>query len=195
MEECNIYREKILEDLKNGDKYAFKVIFDSYHKRLYPFVFSMTKSSPATEDILQEVFLKIWLHRETLDSQNSLSPYIFTIARNLTYNYLRSVANNEQLKRQMWENLSVLDRKTENLLQFKEYENILSAILTKLPEQKMKIFILSKRQGKSNQEIAELLEISPKTVKNHLWKALQLIRVQLQPYIAHVLMVCLPLFG
>ncbi len=195
MEDCNIHIEGILNDLKKGDTAAFRTIFNTYSKKLYPFVFSMTKSRHATEDIIQEVFIKIWVNRETIDSQNSFNSFIYTIARNLTYNYLRNVANSEYLKQEMWKNISVLNSETENLLQLREYENILSTILKKLPEQKKKIFVLSKKQGKSNQEIAELLEISPKTVKNHLWKTLQLIKTQLQPYISDTVLIGLIFFS
>lgn len=195
MEDCNIHKEEILNDLKKGDTAAFRAIFNEYSKKLYPFVFSMTKSRYATEDIIQEVFIKIWVNREAIDSQNSFNSFIYTIARNLTYNYLRNVANSENLKQEMWKNISVLNSQTENLLQLREYENILSTILKKLPAQKKKIFVLSKKQGKSNQEIAELLEISPKTVKNHLWKTLQLIKTQLQPYISDTVLIGLIFFS
>lgn len=195
MEDCNIHKGEILNNLKKGDTTAFRAIFNEYSKKLYPFVFSMTKSRYASEDIIQEVFIKIWVNRETIDSQNSFNSFIYTIARNLTYNYLRNVANSEYLKQEMWKNISVLNSQTENLLQLREYENILSTILKKLPAQKKKIFVLSKKQGKSNQEIAELLEISPKTVKNHLWKTLQLIKTQLQPYISDTVLIGLILFS
>ena len=177
-------KTKILNRLKEGDTAAFEIIFNEYREKLYPFVFSMTKSKNATEDIIQEVFLKIWVNRDTIETQKSFNSYIYTIARNLTLNFLRKIANNTILKQEMWKNISELNSQTENLVELWEYERILHTIISKLPEQKKKIVTLSKKQGKTNQEIAELLDISPKTVKNHLWKSLQIIKNQLQPYLS-----------
>tara|TARA_R110002049_G_scaffold17731_1_gene68458 strand:- start:34971 stop:35576 length:606 start_codon:yes stop_codon:yes gene_type:complete len=175
--------EQTLLSLKKGNKFAFREIFDSYEKRLYYFIFSMTKSDYATEDILQEVFIKIWLKREDINTAYSFDSFIYTIAKNLTYNYLRTIANQKSLKEELWRNLTYINAQTENTLLLSEYETIVDDILETLPIQKRSIFVLSKQQGKSNQEIADLLGISPKTVKNHLWKTLQIIKVQLQPHL------------
>lgn len=163
---------------------AFRKIFDLYQRRLYYFIFSMTKSDYATEDILQEVFVKIWMNRENLDLSASFDSFVYTIAKNLTYNHLRNTSNQDTLKKELWRNLSFINRQTENTILSGEYEELLNDILNQMPVQKRSIFILSKQQGKSNQEIADLLGISPKTVKNHLWKTLQLIRIQLKPHLA-----------
>lgn len=154
-----------------------------YQKKLFYFVFSFTKSEYATEEILQEVFIKIWAIRDTIDPSCSFNSFIYTIARNHTYNYLRSVANRESLKQELWGNLRCYNAQTENTILFNEYEDIVNNILDSLPLKKRHIFILSKQQGKNNQEIADLLGISKKTVKNHLWKTLKHIRTQLQPHI------------
>lgn len=177
----------VLLSLKNGERCAFREIFETYHKRLYYFVFSFTKSDFATEDILQEVFVKVWMKRETIDPSCSFDSYIYIIARNQTYNHLRRIANQESLKKEVWRNLKHYDRQTEDTVLLSEYQNIVDDILESLPVKKRSIFILSREQGKSNQEIADLLNISPKTVKNHLWKTLQLIKAQLQPYITEVI--------
>lgn len=143
----------------------------------------MTKSDYATEDLLQEVFIKIWLKREDINTEYSFDSFIYTIAKNLTYNYLRTIANQKSLKEELWRNLTYVNEQTENTLLLSEYEAIVDDILENLPVQKRSIFVLSKQQGKSNQEIADLLGISTKTVKNHLWKTLQIIKVQLQPHL------------
>ncbi|KQC28692.1 RNA polymerase sigma factor [Flagellimonas eckloniae] len=169
--------------LKRGEKSAFKSIFDQYEKGLYSFIVSITKSGYVAEEILQEVFIKIWTNRKTLDCTRSFDSYIYTVARNHTYNYLRKVANQESLKQEVWRNLEHSNHQTENMILSVEYDVILSDILEGLPLQKRSVFILSKQQGKSNQEIADLLNISPKTVKNHLWETLRLIKKQLRPHL------------
>lgn len=184
MKKSNENIAQLLTSLKNGETWAFREIFEAYQKKLYHFVFAITKSNFATEDILQEVFLKIWMKKDRIDVSRSFDSYIYTIARNHTYNYLRGVANQESLRKEVWRNLKYCYQQTENTLLLAEYEAIVNDILEHLPVKKRSIFILSKQQGKSNQEIADLLNISTKTVKNHLWKASKLIRLQLQPYIS-----------
>ncbi|MFK5974341.1 MAG: RNA polymerase sigma-70 factor [Flavobacteriaceae bacterium] len=182
---------QLIVSLKNGETWAFREIFETYQTRLYHFVFSITKSNFATEDILQEVFLKIWIKKAGINVSRSFDSYIYTIAKNHTYNYLRRVSNQESLRKEVWRNLKYYNRQTENTLLLAEYENIVDDILENLPVKKRSIFILSKQQGKSNQEIANLLNISTKTVKNHLWKASKLIRLQLQPYISDTIIALL----
>ncbi|RTE55406.1 RNA polymerase sigma-70 factor [Arenibacter aquaticus] len=173
----------LLASLKKGNRAAFEAIFDLYEKRLYYFVFSITKSEYATEEILQEVFIKIWTKKETIDLDRSFESFIFTIAKNLTYNYLRNIANQQSLKEEYWKNITSLNEETKDSIILAEYEDIVNDILQQIPTQKRSIYILSKQQGKSNKEIADLLGITQKTVKNHLWKTLQIIRTQLEPHI------------
>lgn len=184
--------EQLLFSLKKGDRTAFRAIFDLYQNRVYHFVHSLTKSDYITEEIVQEVFIKIWTKRETLEPGLSFEAFLFTIARNLTYNHLRSIANQRSLKEEFWKNVSHLNKQTEDTLLLAEYETLVEDILQNIPTQKRSIFILSRQQGKSNQEIAELLGISPKTVKNHLWATLQIIKRQLGPHLESVY--CLLIF-
>jgi len=175
---------QLLASLIKGNRAAFKAVFELYEKRLYYFIHSITKSDYATEEILQEVFIKIWTKKETIDLEYSFDAFLFTIAKNSTYNYLRSIANQESLKKEYWKNISFLNEETENTILLGEYEDIVNDILQQIPTQKRSIFVLSKQQGKSNEEIANLLGITQKTVKNHLWKTLQIIRTGLKPYMA-----------
>ena len=183
MNNLDLNKRNLLQSLKNGDEAAFEEIFYLYQKKLYCFIFTITKSKYVTEEILQEVFIKLWSIRETINISMSFDSFIYTITRNLTYNYIREIGNRNSLKQELWKNVCYFHEQTENDIFYKEYKNIVDGIVDKLPIQKKSIFILSKEEGKSNQEIADLLGIAPKTVKNHLWKTLQIIRLQLQPYI------------
>ena len=176
--------EQTLISLKKGSKESFNVVFNTYQKRLYYFIYAITKSKYNTEEILQAVFIKIWTKRAVIDCSKSFDSFIFTIAKNLTYNHLRAISNRESLKQEVWQNITHISKQTEDELVFSEYTDIINDILLGIPKQKRSIYILSIEEGKSNQEIADLLGISQKTVKNHLWKTLQIIKEQLQPHIS-----------
>ena len=175
-------QKRIIILLKKGDRSAFRAIFNLYEKRLYAFVFTITKSHYSTEELLQEIFIKLWQEKETINTSLSFNAFVYTIARNLTYNHLRKIANQENLKQEFWQNISSLNA-VENQIIYSDYEDILEDILKQLPQRKRSIYILSKQEGKTNEEIADLLGISQKTVKNHLWKTLQTIKIQLQPHL------------
>lgn len=181
----------MLKSLKQGDKTAFNAIFTGYQRKLYCFIFSITKSKYNTEEILQAVFIKVWTNRAAIDPTKSFDSFIYTIAKNMTYNHLRAISNRKSLRQELWRNTSIGSRQTHNELLLSEYYSIVDDILETLPSQKRSIYVLSREQGKSNQEIAELLGIAPKTVKNHLWKTLQILKEQLQPYIViSVFIIC-----
>ena len=183
MEKDQIITEKQIELLKAGNPRAFKQIFLCYEKRLYYFVFSITKSEYIAEEILQEVFIKIWTHRESIDTNRSFESFIFTITRNLTYNYLRDASRREAIRNELWSNVVAQQQDVESNVIFEEYKDIVEDIIQNLPVQKRSIYQLSRQEGKSNSEIAAILGISPKTVRNHLWNTMSTIRSQLKPYI------------
>ena len=174
---------QLVQSLKGGNPHAFKQVFLLYEKRLYYFVFSITKSEYIAEEILQEVFIKIWTQRSTLDVDRSFESFIFTIARNLTYNYLRDASRRASIRNEFWSNVESQHQQVEADLIFEEYKDIVEDIVLNLPRQKRSIYQLSRKQGKSNSEIAAILGISPKTVKNHLWNTMSTIRSQLKPYL------------
>jgi len=180
---------RLVEGLKAGESVAFREIFLLFEKRLYHFVFSITKSEYISEEITQEVFIKVWERRKTIDAGQSFDAFIFTIARNLTYNFLRDASRRKSIRDELWKNISIEQSRVESVMIFDEYRGILEDIIQRLPQQKKSIYVLSREQGKSNTEIAELLGISEKTVRNHLWKTMTIIRNQLQPYLDDTLKV------
>lgn len=180
--------KSLLLSLKKGDKKAFAIVYNTYQKKIFYFIFSITKSEYATEEILQNVFINLWNNRSKIDPYKSFNAFVYAIARNLTYNFLREVANRDSLKKEHWKRIKHLKKHTENDIIFKEYSDIVEDIISSLPNQKKSIYILSKQEGKTNAEIADLLGISEKTVKNHLWKTMQTIREQLQPHIISLIL-------
>ncbi|MDO5980218.1 RNA polymerase sigma factor [Flavivirga spongiicola] len=180
------YDESTLLSLKNGEISAFEIIFNIYKKKLNVFIFSITKSKYSTDEILQNVFIIVWNTKSNINVSKSFDSFIYTIARNLAYSHIRAIATKDSLKQELWKHMSHPTCSIEDEIIYEEYRDVLDDILAGLPKQKRAIFILSREEGKSNQEIADLLGISNKTVKNHLWKTLQLIREQLEPHIKNL---------
>ncbi|WP_236978759.1 RNA polymerase sigma factor [Membranihabitans maritimus] len=175
--------KELIIALRRGDKSAFKRIYHYFESSLYKFVYSYTKSKYVSEEIIQEVFIKLWEKRQTLDPSKSFDSFIYTMTRNLTFNYLRDASRRKSRSRELWNNMVSQRNVIEDELILKEYGDIIEDIIRELPQQKRSIYQLSRKEGKSNSEIADILGISSKTVKNHLWKTMGIIRSQLKPYI------------
>ena len=103
MLETTDHNEKILvSELKNGNEKAFRKLFDLYYQDIYGYSISLLKSKEAAEENVQDVFMKVWQHRENLNIEQSFKAYIFTIARNQAFNFLNKAANDALLKEEIF---------------------------------------------------------------------------------------------
>jgi len=178
----NRYTDReILQLVANGDKPAFRQLFDQYKLKLFSFVLQMTHSRVDAEEIVQEVFAKLWESRATLDTVEYPAKYIYTIARNKTLNHLTRLARDRRLLHQQWVNVSQHDNTTEELLQEQECRQLIDKAISLLPPQRQTIFALSREQGLSHEEIASRLGLSKSRVKNIIVEILK----HLRDYLAH----------
>jgi RNA polymerase sigma-70 factor (family 1) len=155
-----------------GDEKAFKELFYAYHNQLGSYVMGWTKSTSVTEEVIQDVFLKIWINREALKSVERFDNYLYIVSRNHTFNALRQTAK-KRLKSQAWA------RHFENEQEFaadtsdEDYMSLIDAAVAKLPPQQQKVYMLKRHDGLKYEEIARRLEISPETARKHLAAALR----------------------
>ncbi|MEO6631788.1 MAG: sigma-70 family RNA polymerase sigma factor [Mucilaginibacter sp.] len=159
--------------LQKGDEVSFTEIYDRYWDKLYFIAYKLLKDTSAAEEIVQEVFLTLWKKRESL-SIKSIAPYLAAMTRYAVYRHAAQMKNS---KRQ--ENLlGILN--AEAILEIDINQKILLEIITemsnKLPEKCRLVFQYNKLQDMSLAEVAENLNISPKTAEGHLTKALRIIR-------------------
>lgn len=156
---------------------AFDAIYERYCKRLYGFVFRYIKQEVDAEEIVQEVFIKIWESRKIIDSYSSFESFIFTIAYNSTISLLRKRVTEkkylEQIKYRQQINNS---EDIINEIHYNEMNERVKSLLNQLTPRQKEIFILSREEGLSHEEIAKKLNISSNTVKNHLVSALAYIK-------------------
>lgn len=173
---------ELLQLVANGDKGAFKQLFDLYKLKLFSFVLQMTHSRVDAEEIVQDVFAKLWESRAGLTSVDFPSKYIYTIARNKTLNHLTRLARDRRLLQQLWVNVSQQENPSEELLHARECQELISKAISQLSPQRQTIFELSREQGLSHEEIASRLGLSKSRVKNIIVEILKHVRDYLAQY-------------
>jgi len=183
--------KRIFHQIAEGDAHAFRILFDHYRAGIYRLVLRTTQSETIAEEISQEVFLQIWKGREQLADIQNPSGWLFTLARNRTINQLKKIANDEELRRNLWRQLSETHNTTEEQIQLNDSRRLIETALQELSPQKQRIFNMSRHEGLSHEQIAEALHLSKNTVKNNLVETLKWLRTRLKdhaPLVAILLM-------
>lgn len=173
--------EKYIIGLQKGSYADFNKLYDLYADRLYGFAYNLTRSSEMAEEIVQEVFLKVWQMREHISPGYSFRSFLFTIARNRFLNDLRdrlTTLSYDDYTAQFG-SLGEVENTTENEFNFRELNEKIICAKDKLSSRQREIFELSKEEGLSNQEIASRLGISEQSVRNQLSCALKVLREEL----------------
>lgn len=167
---------KYLEALKDGHQYAFDFIYARYSKLLLPKLQRMVKLNEIVDELLQDVFLKVWINRAEIDLQKSFKGWIFTIAQHTVYGYFRKLALDVKMQRHLLETFAEFYDQTEDYIFNKERVELLNQAIEKLPAQRKEIFRLCRIEGKTYQEAADILSLSPSTVSNQLVSATKYIK-------------------
>ena len=168
----------LLENLRNGDECAFNELYNSYRVPALRFCNSILKDTEESENIIQEVFIKIWNRKETINPELNFTSYLFTIIKNRVFDHLKEVKKNDFLKEKYWE--KVLEYKAvDSEVKEERFARIKEAV-EELSAKRKEIIKLNYEEGKSYEEIAQQLNISKNTVKNQLVKAKQVIRAQMK---------------
>ena len=167
---------ELLRLTASGDELAFGRLFEHYKNRIYTIAFKLTKSNIISEEIVQDVFLKIWQKRADLNSIQNFNAYLFIVARNAGYKILKDIARNYKVVSLSGEDQITLHNDAADLLIEKEYGTILQSAINRLPSQQKQVYYLVKDQGYKRDEVADQLHIQPETVKFHLAQAMKNIR-------------------
>ncbi|WP_372934578.1 RNA polymerase sigma-70 factor [Mariniphaga sediminis] len=176
--ENNKSNKTLLVLLKKGDMAAFDAIYNKYSHKLHEFVFRYLKQEEDAEEIVQDVFIKIWESRNRIDVYSSFEAYLFSIAYNTSMSLLRKrvsdMKSREYLRTTQQSNYS--DDNTIGEIHFKELNEKVNILLTQLTPRQKEIYLLSREEGLSHKEIAAKLNISENTVKNHLVTTLKFLK-------------------
>lgn len=167
----------LLDRLKEGDMLAFDRIYELYSHKLFSFVFGILKNDDESEDIVQEVFIKIWESRNKLGDYKLLNSYIFTIAYNHSIDLIRKRISNDKYLDHL-KNSSVVQENPSVIseIEFDELSQQAEKLIINIPERQKQVFQLHREKGLTYAEIAEQLGISKNTVENHMVKALKYLR-------------------
>jgi RNA polymerase sigma-70 factor (ECF subfamily) len=168
--------------LKNDSEYAFQLLFEHYHNLVYKVSLLYVKSPTLAQDIVQDVFMKIWFQRKDLPDIVSFESWIYTLSRNLTINSVKKLAYEHKAKTTFNNLQTRFDDTTDHKIRNSQYNALLQQAIHELPEQQQKVYRLGKESGLSYEAIAQELSLSPLTVKTHMARALASIRSFLQKH-------------
>jgi RNA polymerase sigma-70 factor (family 1) len=163
-----------------GDESAFNRVYHLYSERIFRLAFRFVKNRAQCEGIVQETFLRLWSFRSRLDSSGNLWLYLYVIAKRLSFDAYKEISKSSVLRQELLLNLQAIRNTTEEEILANELECFTQNVISKLSNQQRLVFKLSRHDGLSHLEIANQLNISQNTVKNHMVEALKTIKKELK---------------
>lgn len=170
----------LIKKIVAGDRNAFAALYQQYVSELYHYVYLFVKSKEDSEEIVQEIFVKIWNKREMLEEVTSFKSYIFKSAKNLLLDEIRKNAVKARALQAIKPESEEGFEKTDDQLIYKEHYQIAERAISNLPEKRRAIFLMRTREELSLDEIAERLSISKSVVKKQLYAGLSFVRKYMQ---------------
>ncbi|MBX9782786.1 MAG: RNA polymerase sigma-70 factor [Chitinophagaceae bacterium] len=171
------YDEKVLLAMvATGNRQAFTQLYTAHLNNLYRYIFLFTKSKEETEEILQEIFIKIWETREKLPEIESIENYLFRFAKNKLLDNIRHLQIKQRVLSEIKRTKDVAETTTINQYTYREYYHIVQQAIEKLPPKRKLIFRLNIENGLSQDEIALQLNISKSVVQKQIYKASHFVR-------------------
>lgn len=185
---------QLLIALKSGDRHAFEKIYQTYSPRIYLNILKMVKSADDAQEILQDVFIKVWEKRELIDPRQAFKAYLFQISRFTVYNFIRKVNLDKKLKAYLAHENSELYTHIEETIAYRESDQFILEAIEALPPQRKQIYKLCKLEGKSYLEVSKLLGISSATINDHIVKATKFLKDRHSTFGAAVMTTVVSLF-
>ncbi|MGV8134864.1 MAG: RNA polymerase sigma-70 factor [Mangrovibacterium sp.] len=176
----NFKINEIVRALGKDKKEALDELFGYYYPRLFAFAKGFLKIEDDIDDLLQEVFISIWLNRHEIKNPESFNAYIFTATKNNIVSYFRKKIKEKEFLNKLQELTIAKDFIAQERIEYNELKQKVDQLIEKLPEKRKLIYKLSKEDGFSNKEISEKLGISVKTVEDHMTHAMRFLRENLK---------------
>ncbi len=176
--------EDLLSRVKQADSQAFQVLFEKYHPMLYRTMYYRTGDERLAQDVVQDTFLKVWALRDRLKPELAFYAYLVKLCKNQVLDHYKR----EEVRSRHSEHVRFLEERPnldpeQDLAMGTLEKKIRQVVNESLPEKCRAIFVLSRVQGLSNQEIADTMKVSKKTVENQLYRALKILRKKCAEYL------------
>jgi RNA polymerase sigma-70 factor (ECF subfamily) len=163
----------------NPSRILFGQLFEDNREKVYRFAFKLTEDRMRAQEITQQCFIKLWENMHKVQPGQDVFPLLFVYVKHIVIDETRKLYREKKSLAQMQPST---DNRDEETLLHKEFRQHIQKVIEKMPEQRRNIYLLSRDKGKSYKEIADLLSLSPSTVRNHLSLALQYIRREMMTH-------------
>ena len=171
--------KQLFSQVAEGDDLAFRELYHRYARLLFPFLLKLTKSDHTTDELIQEVFLRVWVNRDQLSEIDNPKAWLYKIAGNQAHNWFnRNILEKKAVLRRQYDIQN--QQSPDSDLHFREIVRAIQTAVEQLPSQRRVIYRMNREQGMRAADIASQLNISVSTVKNTLAAALRSIREQLE---------------
>jgi RNA polymerase sigma-70 factor (ECF subfamily) len=170
----------LLQQLSVGSEEAFRTLFKAYRDKLYTYILKLSGSVETAEDIVHDVFLKLWVRRERLTEIENLNNYLYRMAHNQALTVFRRMAKETLILAEIQKGQGLeTGFEGEDQITHREVLAFIRQAVDQLTPQQKQVFLMSREQGLKLGEIARRLDISERTVKNHISKALRFLREEI----------------
>jgi RNA polymerase sigma-70 factor (family 1) len=167
-----------ISGLKNGNRLCFDQVFIKYNKKVYGLARKFHLSHEDSEEIVQDVFLTIWRNRVNIDLSLSFDAYVFKISQSYIIKFFRKLAYNKAYHEYALANYRNQDQIISDW-ESEDLNKVINKYIDQLPDQRKKVFVLSRQKNLSHQEISRELNVSVRTVESHIYKALKFLKEKL----------------
>jgi len=177
-----IKEDKLVDRIQNGDKRAFKEVYDEYYTQFYFIARRYLKDESLAKDAVQDLFLKFWVKRDKLETSKTVKGFLFVMLKNLLLDMIRKRKTQKKIldKYKVLVNSDELHNTTEEDIIFDQYYELFKQAFKNLTPAQRKVFRMKSFEGLSNAEVADINEVSPNTVKTQFYHASKYIRQYLK---------------
>jgi RNA polymerase sigma-70 factor, ECF subfamily len=182
------YEKLLLENIKKNDKASFSIIFAQYYKDLVTFSFGIVRNLNTSEEIVQDVFIKLWENRASVIIDRSLKSYLLKSVQNHSLNWLQHLKVQNRFASYIKEHQLLSNNETENYILHSELEQNLEEALNKIPLEFAQAFRMNRFENLSYPEIAQKLGVSTRTIEVRISKALSLLRDALKEFLLLIIL-------
>jgi len=177
--------QQLFEKVKSGNKIAFESLFRKYYAPIAGFILKYVRDRDSAEEVAQDLFISFWENAPRLQITTSFKSYLYTSAKNYALNYIKKSATRDKYHQLAWDATESETEETDST-RSNSFNQLVNKALDTLPEKCREIFIMSKYEGLTYDEIAEYMGLSKKTVENQMGIGLRKIRDWIQPYLSNV---------